>query len=171
MAGRQGRQHRSGRRHRFDLRFLDGHGRANLEVRKHDILTDPLEEAAFDVVHAPRPEARLPELQRALERLVPALRPGGWLVLEDGDFGGVMPPAIAHHTDPPEHAALDQRIMRASRLSVASPMLMLTSAPRMVRGLADAGMVNIAAEAHTALVLVGPRSGSQGWSSSALTTW
>jgi hypothetical protein len=36
----------------LDPRFLDGHGRANLEVRTHDIAADSLEEAAFDVVHA-----------------------------------------------------------------------------------------------------------------------
>jgi methylase of polypeptide subunit release factors len=29
----------------LDPRFLDGHGRANLDVRQHDIVTDPLEEA------------------------------------------------------------------------------------------------------------------------------
>jgi len=36
----------------LDPRFLDGHGRANLEVRKHDIAAGPLEEAAFDLAHA-----------------------------------------------------------------------------------------------------------------------
>ena len=36
----------------LDPRFLDGHGRANLEVRKHDVAADPLEEAAFDLAHA-----------------------------------------------------------------------------------------------------------------------
>src|SRR5215472_9140035 len=36
----------------LDPRFLDGHGRANLDVRQLDILTGPLEEAAFDLAHA-----------------------------------------------------------------------------------------------------------------------
>jgi hypothetical protein len=36
----------------LDPRFMDGHGPANLEVRKHDLATDPLEEAAFDLAHA-----------------------------------------------------------------------------------------------------------------------
>src|SRR5215467_10364022 len=36
----------------LDTRFLDGHGRANLDVRTHNIVTDPLAEASFDVIHA-----------------------------------------------------------------------------------------------------------------------
>ena len=139
----------------LDPRFLDGHGRANLEVRKHDILTDPLEEAAFDVAHARLVLMWLPDCQRALERMISALRPGGWLVLEDGDYGGVMAPAIAHYTDPPEHAALYERIARAleavGRAAHADPNF----GARMVRGLEDAGLVNIVGEAHTALVAGG----------------
>jgi len=36
----------------LDPRFLDGHGRANLQVRQHDILTDPLPDTLFDLAHA-----------------------------------------------------------------------------------------------------------------------
>ena len=37
----------------LDTRFIDGHGRTNLEVRTHDISSGPPEDAAFDLVHAP----------------------------------------------------------------------------------------------------------------------
>ena len=106
----------------LDPRFLDGHGRANLEVRKHDIAADPLEEAAFDLVHARLRPGMVPDWQRALERMISAVRPGGWLVLENVDFGGIMTPALAHYTDPPEHAALYERILRASRLPSRHPV-------------------------------------------------
>jgi SAM-dependent methyltransferase len=36
----------------LDPRLLDGLQQPNLEVRQHNILTDPLPEAAFDLVHA-----------------------------------------------------------------------------------------------------------------------
>ena len=36
----------------LDTRFIDGHGRSNLEVRTHDISSGPPEDAAFDLVHA-----------------------------------------------------------------------------------------------------------------------
>ena len=139
----------------LDPRFLDGHGRANLEVRKHDIATDPLEEAAFDVVHARLVLEWVPDWQRALERMISALRPGGWLVVENGDWGGVMTPAMAHYTDPPEHAALYERIIRASQDCLRAAQFDANFGARLVRGLIDAGLVNIAGEAHTPLVAGG----------------
>ena len=58
----------------------------NVEVREHDILSDPLPEEEFDLVHA---RLLVEHLGRpALERMLPPLRPGGWLVLEDYDTGG-----------------------------------------------------------------------------------
>ncbi len=72
----------------LDPRFLAGHGRANLDIRKHDILTDPLEEAVFDLAHARAVLEHIPGWQRALERMISVVRPGGWLVLEAIDFGG-----------------------------------------------------------------------------------
>ena len=104
----------------LDPRFLDGHGRANLDVRKHDILTHPLEEAAFDLAHARAVLEHIPDRQRALERMISAVRPGGWLVLEAIDFGGVMAAAMAHYVDPPEHAPLYERTIRAIEAAFAA---------------------------------------------------
>jgi SAM-dependent methyltransferase len=139
----------------LDPRFLDGHGRANLEVRTHDILTDPLEEAAFDLAHARLVLMYMPDWQHALDRMISAVRPGGWLVLEDGDWGGIMLPALARYTDPPEHAALYERMFRAAEAVGRLAHADANFGARMVRGLADAGLVNIAAEAHSALVAGG----------------
>ena len=61
----------------LDPRFLDAHGRSNLDVRKLDIRTGPLEEAAFDLAHARAVLEHIPDRQRALERMVSAVRPGG----------------------------------------------------------------------------------------------
>jgi len=63
----------------LDPRFLDGHGLANLEVRKHDLVADPLEEAVFDLAHARTVLEWIPDSQGALERMVSAVRPAaGW---------------------------------------------------------------------------------------------
>ena len=139
----------------LDPRFLDGHGRANLDVRKHDILTHPLEEAAFDLAHARAVLEHIPDRQRALERMITAVRPGGWLVLEAIDFGGVMAAALAHYTDPPEHAPLYERTIRAVEAAFAVAGGDANFGARLVRTLTDAGLVNIAAEAHTPLVAGG----------------
>jgi SAM-dependent methyltransferase len=72
---------------------LDGLTEPNLEVRKHDILSDPLPTAHFDLVHARLVIEHLG--RRSLERAVSAVRPGGWLVLEDHDWGA----ALTHPND------------------------------------------------------------------------
>jgi SAM-dependent methyltransferase len=72
-------------------RYLDALDKPNLEVREHDVLNDPLPEAHFDLVHA---RLVVEHLGRpALERMLPPLKPGGWLLLEDYSFAaaGVHP--------------------------------------------------------------------------------
>ncbi|WP_433984037.1 methyltransferase domain-containing protein [Tunturiibacter empetritectus] len=69
----------------IDPRFLESLQALNLEVRRHDIATDPLPEAAFDLVHSRLVLLHLPEREKALARMVAALKPGGWLVDEEFD--------------------------------------------------------------------------------------
>lgn len=66
-------------------RFLTGLP-ANVEVRRHDILTDDLE-SDYDLVHCRALLLHLPDPGAALSRMARALRPGGWLLVEDVDFG------------------------------------------------------------------------------------
>jgi ubiquinone/menaquinone biosynthesis C-methylase UbiE len=59
---------------------------ANVEVLCHDIAADALPERAFDLVHARLVLIHVPERDRALRSMVSALRPGGWLLVEDFDM-------------------------------------------------------------------------------------
>lgn len=59
---------------------------AGLEVARHDIVRDPLPEAAFDLIHARLVLLHLPERREVLGRLARALRPGGWLQLDEFDI-------------------------------------------------------------------------------------
>ncbi|MDP8970675.1 MAG: methyltransferase domain-containing protein [Actinomycetota bacterium] len=59
---------------------------AGLQVARHDVATDGLPEAAFDLVHARLVLLHLPERRQVLDRLVRALRPGGWLQLDEFDI-------------------------------------------------------------------------------------
>ncbi|MFG1922608.1 class I SAM-dependent methyltransferase [Cryptosporangium sp. NPDC048952] len=70
-----------------DVTFLDDL-RSSVEVREHDVTTDPLEEDAFDLVHCRALVQHLPDRDAVIARLVRALRPGGVLVLEEGVCGG-----------------------------------------------------------------------------------
>ena len=71
----------------IDTRYLERRGTTNLEVRRHNIAIDPLPVAAFDLVHARLVLMHLPERTAALERMIAALKPGGWLVVEDFETG------------------------------------------------------------------------------------
>jgi SAM-dependent methyltransferase len=70
-------------------RFLVGSQVPNLEVRRHDILDDELERAHYDLVHCRCLLQHLPDPTRALRRMIDALRPGGWLFVEEVDTGWV----------------------------------------------------------------------------------
>lgn len=70
----------------IDTKFLDAIQAPNISVRRHDIIADELEPEAFDLVHARFLLEHLPARDTALARMVEALRPGGWLVLEDSDI-------------------------------------------------------------------------------------
>ena len=111
----------------LDTRFLDGHGRPNLEVRTHNIVTDPLDEAAFDVIHARAVVEHVADRELVIKRLVAALRPGGWLLIEDVDFGGATAGMLAQYVSAPEperpameriYLRRGKRVLRHRRRSV-----------------------------------------------------
>jgi SAM-dependent methyltransferase len=67
----------------IDTRFLATIGRDNVQVRQHDILADPLPEGTFDLAHARLVLEHLPDPDLALDRMIRAIKPGGWLMVED----------------------------------------------------------------------------------------
>ena len=63
-----------------DTRWL--RASANLRVARHDIVTDPVAESAYDLVHPRFVLEHLPERDEVLAKLCRSLRPGGLLVIE-----------------------------------------------------------------------------------------
>jgi SAM-dependent methyltransferase len=70
----------------INIRLLEDVDLPNLEVLEHDISADPLPEGGFDLVHARWLLHHLREPEPAISRMIDALRPGGWLLLEEVDF-------------------------------------------------------------------------------------
>lgn len=68
-----------------DTRWLDALGRDDIEVRRHDLVAEPID-GTYDVVHARLLVEHLGDRQAVIEKLAGALRPGGWLVVEDLDW-------------------------------------------------------------------------------------
>ena len=115
----------------------------SLTVVRHDIVTDPLEEGAYDVVHARLVLAHLPQRERVLERLVGALAPGGVLVLEEFDPSWDRcvlwaPDVDAHRLFAEYHRAL----MAALRAAGTDPGW----GRRLPHTLAEAGLTAVSAE-------------------------
>jgi SAM-dependent methyltransferase len=69
----------------IDSRFLSAVAAPNLEVRQHNIVTDPLEVDCYDLIHARLVLVHIPQRNQALERMIASLAPGGWIVIEEFD--------------------------------------------------------------------------------------
>jgi SAM-dependent methyltransferase len=79
----------------LDPRFLEELSYTNLEVRRHDIRTEGLPKTEFDLAHARLVLMHLPDRELALRRMIDALKPGGWIVVEEFDALTFLPdPAV-----------------------------------------------------------------------------
>ena len=67
----------------LDTKFLDEIDLPNVEVRKHDILSEDLPDDAFDLVHTRLLLMHLPGRDEALKRMIAATKPGGFVFVED----------------------------------------------------------------------------------------
>ncbi len=67
----------------LDTRFLDALELSNVEVRRHDIVNDAIADDEFDLAHARCLLMHLPAREEALKRMYAAVKPGGWLLVED----------------------------------------------------------------------------------------
>ena len=70
----------------LSTRFLTAQRPAHVEVQQGDIRTATLLPGSFDLVHARYVLIHLPDHEVALTRMLAALKPGGWIVLEEPDF-------------------------------------------------------------------------------------
>jgi SAM-dependent methyltransferase len=70
----------------LQTKFLEAIDALNVEVCQHNILTDDLEQDAFDLVCARKVLEHLADPASVLQRMVTAARPGGYLLIEDADM-------------------------------------------------------------------------------------
>jgi 2-polyprenyl-3-methyl-5-hydroxy-6-metoxy-1,4-benzoquinol methylase len=79
----------------IDVRFLEQIRLTNLEVRRHDVCENDFEPSAYDLVHCRDLLVHVPKPEEALARMAKAVRSGGWLFVEEPDFGsfGCVDPA------------------------------------------------------------------------------
>jgi SAM-dependent methyltransferase len=133
----------------IDPRFLEplAADHPNLEVCRHDVVSDDLPESAFDLVHARMVLEHLPERERALCRMAAALAPGGWLVVESVDFA-------AETMDPAIESIYGERFVRSREARfrmMTDHGFDLTFARGLVRRFRGLGLVDVANEGRTYL--------------------
>jgi SAM-dependent methyltransferase len=80
----------------LQTKFLETIDAQNLEVRKHDISREELEAKAFDLVSARKVLEHLADPTAGLRRMASAVRPGGWLMVEDTDLATIRQFSCPH---------------------------------------------------------------------------
>jgi SAM-dependent methyltransferase len=73
----------------LDTRWFEHDGSPQLEVQQLDVVTGPIPDGPWDVIHERLVLQHIPARLDVLDQLVARLAPGGWLVLEDFDTGEV----------------------------------------------------------------------------------
>jgi SAM-dependent methyltransferase len=113
------------------------------EVRRHDVAADPPPEpGTFDLVHARLVLVHVPDRARALATMVAALRPGGWLLVEDADTA-LQPLACLDDSGPAQRRA--NRLRDAVRELLARRGADLRYGRTLPGALRGAGLVDVAA--------------------------
>jgi ubiquinone/menaquinone biosynthesis C-methylase UbiE len=137
----------------LDPRFLvesPALAQSQIAIRRHDIGSDPLPEQRFDLIHARLVLIHVPARELVLERMITALKPGGWLVVEDFDTTLID---ISYPTADASSAVLFQKVMAAQNRLMAgrSGELSLTWGRSLYRRLRAYGLVNVGMEGYLAI--------------------
>lgn len=134
----------------LETRWIAGRAGPLVEVSRHDVVTDDPPEGGFDLVHARLVLVHLPAREEALRRMISALRPGGWLLVEDYDIS--LQPLLC-----PDEVTPDHRL--ANTVKAAFRQLLLDRGadtefgrrlPRMIR---EFGLTHVRADAYFPLAL------------------
>lgn len=115
----------------------------------HDVTTDPPPGAAFDLIHARLVLVHLPDRAEVVATLVGALRPGGWLVLEDAD-PALQPLACIDERGPEEELA--NRVRAGFRKLLAGRGAELDFGRKLPGLLRDHGLTDVGANGYFPLV-------------------
>src|SRR5262249_15810675 len=122
----------------IDSRFLQALNHSSLEVWQHNLVLDPLPEAAFDLVHARLVLIHVRQRDQALRKMIAALKNGGLLLVEDFDATSLLPD---DSFDSGETALVTQkavhRLMEGHGFELRCGRLLLHRLRE--KGLADAG--------------------------------
>lgn len=114
-------------------------------VLRHDVGSQSPPEVGFDLIHARLVLVHVPQRDAALGALVTALRPGGWLLLEEADPG--LQPLLCPDDDGPEQR-LANRLRDGFRALMVQRGVDLAYGRTLPRRLRAAGLADVEADAY-----------------------
>jgi SAM-dependent methyltransferase len=128
-----------------DLRIEHLNPHPNLRILEHDISRDEVPDPGWDVIHARLVLQHLPNRREVVAKLGRALRPGGWLLLEDFDCRRL--PVVT--APDPEDAALFGRVTSAILAVLEGAGADLAWGVDTYTAMRDSGLVEVSAHAQT----------------------
>ncbi|MET0147229.1 MAG: methyltransferase domain-containing protein [Ilumatobacteraceae bacterium] len=117
-----------------------------LEVRRHDLVTDELPTGPWDLIHERLVLQHVPAHLAVLDRIVSALAPGGWVVLEDFDTAEVR----TTDRDGPDHELI-ARVAIAFNGLLAARGGASSFAANARRELRNRGLVDTGSSGHVSI--------------------
>ncbi|SCL35216.1 Methyltransferase domain-containing protein [Micromonospora rhizosphaerae] len=128
----------------IDVSWMTAAAGAGYEVRRHNVGVEPPPGDGFVLVHARLVLVHVPQRAAALAAMISALRPGGWLLVEEAD--PMMQPLVCPDESGPAQR-LANKLKRDFRTLMAQRGVDLSygrALPRLLRG---AGLVDVEADA------------------------
>jgi SAM-dependent methyltransferase len=130
----------------IDPRWVDTGGLPQVQVAQHDIVADPLPSAEFNLIHARLVLVHLPARQAILARLAGALKPDGWLVIEEFDS------SLPHCLDPLDDRELAfAKVMEAFIAALHTGGADTTYPRTLPHRLRAVGLVDVGAAGHVTI--------------------
>jgi SAM-dependent methyltransferase len=127
----------------LQMGFLREISASNVEVLRHDVRTDTFPAGSFDLIHTRAVLMHISPSLDLLQRMVTWLAPGGWLVLEEPDFGMWMA-----DTDP-------VWVTSPHTTQVAFPNLAVAQGRSLLRQVHQLGLKDVGADAEIDIIQAG----------------
>lgn len=129
----------------IDTSWLGADLENGFEVLVHDVVDDPTPHDSFDLIHARLVLVHLRERERVIAKLVDALSPGGWLLLEEADPALQPLVCLDEVGMEEEYANALKRAFRTLLEQRGADLRFGRTVPRLLRG---AGLIDVQADAY-----------------------
>ena len=127
----------------LQMGFLSRIDASNVEVLRHDIRTDTFPPDSFDLIHTRAVLMHVSPSVDLLQRMVTWLAPGGWLLLEEPDFGMWIGDADPVWATSPQTT------------QVAFPNMALSQGRSLLRQIHQLGLTHVGADAEIDIIQAG----------------